>query len=149
MDLLPDLPERRAAPGEERAQAVEGLRQHQPEVDALGGAEGGGKRVSSHLQDRDPAGEHEQTQEHETVHGEVGRAEHDQARPGHRRERKKNGRDGLEPRDQRGGWERDEPVGNEERERRSVDAVIFSEDANAPLQETNGEANRTEPEGVE
>ena len=45
----------------------------------------------------------------------------------------------------------DEPLEDENviETREDVDAVIFSEDANAPLQETNGEANRTEPEGVE
>jgi hypothetical protein len=45
----------------------------------LGIAERGGQRVGRDLQDRDPARQHEQPEQHQRIEREIGRAEHDQA----------------------------------------------------------------------
>ena len=99
---------------DESTEAVERLAEGQAEVAALGRSEGGRKRVGGDLQDGDPAGEHEQSEQHERIFRDVRCSEHDHAAGDHQAERDQDRADRLLARQQHCGGKAHHAIGDEE-----------------------------------
>ena len=85
-DFEPLQKQRRAeGRADKGAEAVERLAECQSEMASLGRSQRGRKRICSNLEDGDPAGHHEEAEQHHLVDCEVGSNQHDDTAGHHHR----------------------------------------------------------------